>query len=263
MSFTGGKRTCDDELGSYEVLVKQLKRVKYVLRKKNRFVDKSRVFVRNFSARTHETLSMEIVSVVIIPVINNRPGVVFYEPVHLLSLQDLSNGQSVSLLQPTLHTGPSQISPLRQSSSFRHSGLQTDADESHFSLPWQLASDEHTGRQESSPHEYPAGHSRFSVHGSAGVRTHAILAVGFGTNPGRHEHVALWLATAHTALGPHGIARHGLVHALSRHDSTDAQSSFDLHPNKHMLFRHMCPKKQSLSTLQATEKSIDRDYCHR
>lgn len=168
-------------------------------------------------------------------------------------MHDLSNGQSVSLLQPTLHTNPLQISPLRQSSSFRHNGLHTDTDKSHFSFPWQLASDEHTGWQESSLHEYPAGHSRFSLHGSAGVRTHAILAVGFGTNPTRQEHMALWFATVHMALGPQGIAKHGFVHTLSLQDSTDAQSSFDLHPNKHILFRHICPRKQSLSTLHVTE----------
>jgi len=52
------------------------------------------------------------------------------------------------------------------------------------------------------------------------------------------------------AFGPQGIATQGFVHTLSLQDSTEAQSSFDLHPNKHILFRHICPKKQSLSTLQ-------------
>lgn len=181
-------------------------------------------------------------------------NVLIFLPLHLLFRQDLSDGQSLSLLQPTLHIKPLQISPLRQSSSLRHSGLHTETDISHFSFPWQVASEVHTGWHESSLHVYPAGHSRFSLHGSAGVLTHATLAVGFGTNPTRQEHTALWLATVHIELGPQGIARQGFVHTLSRQDSTEAQSSFDLHPNRHMLFRQMCPKKQSLSTLHVTER---------
>lgn len=84
---------------------------------------------------------------------------------HLLLMQALSTGQPESLLHPVTHTSPSQTSPLRQSSSLRHSGLHTPDVRSQRSLPKQPISDEQTGLHASSKHVDPDGHSLFSVHG--------------------------------------------------------------------------------------------------
>lgn len=109
---------------------------------------------------------------------------------HLLLMHALSAGQPESLRHPVTQTSPSQTSPLRQSSSLRHSGLQTPDVRSQRSLPKQPISDEHTGLHASSKHVDPDGHSLFSKHGLPGTRTQATLAVGFGTKPFRHEQLA-------------------------------------------------------------------------
>lgn len=149
---------------------------------------------------------------------------------HLLLMHALSTGQPESLRQPVTQTSPSQTSPLRQSSSLRHSGLQTPDVRSQRSLPKHPISEEQMGRHASSRHVDPAGHSLFSVHGWPGTRTQATLAVGFGTKPLRHEQLARWLDTVHNALGPQGESLHGFTHLLSRHDSLALQSSSEWHP---------------------------------
>lgn len=92
---------------------------------------------------------------------------------HLLLTQALSSGQLWSLRQPTAHMKLSQTSPLRQSLSLRHRGLQTPLTRSHCSLPRQPELDEQTGRQTASWHVALLSQSRFSVHGGAGALTHA------------------------------------------------------------------------------------------
>jgi hypothetical protein len=151
-------------------------------------------------------------------------------PMHLLLIHALSTGQPESLRHPVTHTRPSQTSPLRQSSSLRHNGLHTPDVRSQRSLRRQPMSDEQTGLHASSKHVDPVGHSLFSVHGWPGTRTQATLAVGLGTKPLRHEQVARWLDTVHSALGPQGESLHGFTQRLSRHDSLALQSSSEWHP---------------------------------
>lgn len=71
----------------------------------------------------------------------------------------------------------------------------------------------------------PELQSRFSRQGGAGARTQATVAVGFGTNPARHEQTARWLETVQIAFGPHADSRQGFMHLLSLQDSLALQSS--------------------------------------
>lgn len=199
-------------------------------------------------------------------------------------MQALLYGQPLWLLHPITQTKPSQTSPLRQSSSLRHSGLHTPVTTSHLSLLKQPSLEEQTGWHAASWQTSPIGQSRFSRQGWAGVLTQAtvnkwnhninkwnahiennvieltffylLLAVGFGTKPCEQEQLGRWFATLQSALGPHGLAEHGFVHLLLTHCSLAEQSSSEWQPKVHILWRQMWPRKQSLSTRQVT-KIID------
>lgn len=97
-------------------------------------------------------------------------------------------------------------------------------------------------------HVVPVEQSLFSLQGGEGARTQATVAVGFGTNPALHEHTALWFETVQIAFGPQVDSRQGFMHLLSLHDSLALQSSSEWQPITHILWRQICPRKQSLST---------------
>ena len=96
---------------------------------------------------------------------------------------------SESALHPLVHTKPSQISPLRQSSSLLQSALQTP-EESQRSLLKQLEFEEHTGRQIFDTQVFPAKQSLLTEQLGPGVLRQATLAVGLGIKPVGHEQLA-------------------------------------------------------------------------
>lgn len=171
---------------------------------------------------------------------------------HWWLMQDKCPGHPASDRQPALQVSPWHTSPVRQSSSRRQIGLQAPL--SHRSLFKQPASLAHRGRHISEKQANPSGHCRFSAQGKAGERTQPTFAVGLGTIRLIQEQVARWLVTEQTAFGPHGFSSHGLLQRLLRQVSLALQSSSAWHPNTHLLRKHMCPRKQSLSTRQVTVK---------
>lgn len=159
----------------------------------------------------------------------------------------------MSARQPEIHTSPSQISPLLQSSSRLQSDLQMP-ELSHLSLLKQFALDEQTGVQIPAIQAVPTAQSRLAWQIGPGVLRHATLAVGFGIKLGGQEHVARWLKTVHLAFGPQGVASHGFKHLFPKQASFALQSSSARQPNEHMLFKQMWPKKQSLSSRQVSKQ---------
>lgn len=95
----------------------------------------------------------------------------------------------MSARQPEMHTSPSQISPLLQSSSRLQSDLHIP-ELSHLSLLKQFALVEHTAVHVPAIQVVPTGHSLLVVQIGPGDLRQATLAVGFGMKPEGQEHVA-------------------------------------------------------------------------
>lgn len=91
--------------------------------------------------------------------------------------------------QPMVQTSPSQISPLRQSSSCLHKALHTP-DESQRSLLKQFEFDEQTGLQKPAMQALPGEQSLLARQLGPGILRHATLGVGLGINPNEQEQVA-------------------------------------------------------------------------
>lgn len=165
---------------------------------------------------------------------------------HWLLIQARFSWHSMSALHPPKQTNPSQISPLWQSSSLLQSPLHTPV-ESQRSLLRQFAFDEQTGVQIPEMQAVPAEQSLFAWHDGPGERRHATFAVGFGIKPDGQEQEARWFITVHFEFGPQGVTSQGSAHLFPRQASFPLQSSSARQPKVHILFRQMCPKKQSLS----------------